>query len=282
MARTALRRLLMGLSTVSGLANRGFFIPYRYADDLAASGADCFPGVQARLDEHKERFRSVLEHMDSLTDDLLAIGGLPPPEPRWTQDWFPGLDAAVAYCMVRVHQPTRIVEVGSGHSTRFFARAVRDGGLSTDITAIDPAPRADLANVGVSAVRKTVQAAGDEPFRMLQNGDVLSIDSSHILMPGSDVDVLFNRIFPLLPGGVLIHVHDMFLPDGYPQEWHWRGYNEQLAVAMLLEDSSTDVLWASHYVRTRMQDDVNNSIAGRIEMPSGAIESSLWFRKSGY
>src|SRR5262245_31183128 len=74
--------------------------------------------------------------------ELEAIGPDAPPAPRWNQDWFPRLDAAAAYAMVRALRPKRIVEVGSGHSTRFLARAVADGGLDTRITAIDPEPRA--------------------------------------------------------------------------------------------------------------------------------------------
>ena len=54
-------------------------------------------------------------------------------------------------------------------------------------------------------------------------------------MPGTDVDFLLNRILPALPAGVLVHVHDVFLPDDYPADWEWRGYNEQLGVAALIQ-----------------------------------------------
>jgi hypothetical protein len=54
--------------------------------------------------------------------------------------------------------------------------------------------------------------------------------SAHILMPGTDVDILFNHVLPGLRRGVLVHVHDIFLPDDYPPEWEWRGYNEQLGL----------------------------------------------------
>ena len=67
-----------------------------------------------------------------------------PPEPRWNQDWLPRLDALAAYVTVRQVRPARIVETGAGHSTRFLARAVRDGGLNTEITSLDPEPRATL------------------------------------------------------------------------------------------------------------------------------------------
>src|SRR5204863_425837 len=83
-------------------------------------------------------------------------GHAPPPAPRWDQDWFPRLDAAAAYTMVRTLGPKRIVEVGCGHSTRFMARAVADGRLATSIIAIDPAPRAKLEGLNVRWLKQEV------------------------------------------------------------------------------------------------------------------------------
>ncbi|MFX7914564.1 class I SAM-dependent methyltransferase, partial [Acinetobacter baumannii] len=81
-------------------------------------------------------------------------------------------------------------------------------------------------------------------FAALAAGDVLFIDSSHVLMPGSDVDLLFNQVLPRLKPGVLVHIHDIFLPDDYPASWGWRGYNEQQGVACLLQ-GGWRLLWAS-------------------------------------
>ena len=61
---------------------------------------------------------------------------------------------------MRETKPARIVEVGSGHSTRFMARAVRDGGLATAITAIDPAPRADIEGTGATLIRRPSRTPG--------------------------------------------------------------------------------------------------------------------------
>ena len=279
MLRSSLRRLLMGLTTLSGLSQRGFFIPYRYADGVGATQRGAFTSLSEILDNSVEDFARILELMDNYAEALLSLGVNPPPAPRWTQDWFPGLDGAAAYCIVRDRKPSRIVEVGSGHSTRFLAQAIRDEGLQTRITAIDPAPRADLDGLGVECVRNTVQEVSLDTFQQLESGDILSIDSSHILMPGTDVDILFNRVIPGLPTGVLVHIHDMFLPDGYPDDWKWRGYNEQLAVATMLDGTRSKILWASHYVRARMNAVVQGGTAAQIELPAGARESSLWFRK---
>ena len=86
----------------------------------------------------------------------------------------------------------------------------------------------------VRVVPSTLQAAPAEVFDGLKAGDVLFIDSSHILMPGSDVDILLNRVLPRLPAGVLVHIHDIFLPFDYPAIWGWRNYNEQQGVVPLL------------------------------------------------
>jgi len=282
MTRGILRRLWMGVLTILHIAPRGFFIPYRYADQTPDTAPNSFEGARALFAKAEPDFQNLLTHMDTLESAFDAIGDMPSPAPRWQQDWFSGLDAAVAYVMVNKHAPRRIVEIGCGHSTRFFARAVSDGGLNTQITAIDPAPRAALEGVGVKFVKATVQTVGRAHFDDLERGDVLSIDSSHIVMPGTDVDILLNRVLPRLPGGVYIHIHDMFLPDGYPPSWSWRGYNEQLAVAALMEGGGYRPLWASYYARTRMQGAIDvSSVARSLPVPDSAHETSLWLIKEG-
>lgn len=226
----------------------------------------------------EDRFRDVLGWIDAYADDLLALDG-PAPEPRWTQDWFPRLDGAAAYAIVRRTGPRRIVEIGSGHSTRFMARAVRDGGHGTLVTAVDPAPRADIRRLPVAHVAKAVQHADPSVFADLAAGDVLFIDTSHVVMPGSDVDHLFSTILPALPAGVLVHVHDVVLPDDYPADWRWRGYNEQAAVLAWLAAGGLVPLFASHYVATRMADALRTGVVGRIPLPTGARETSLWMEK---
>lgn len=271
------------METLLGLRKQGFFIPYRYADtiDTADDAIPAYPWLEARFNGAEASFRQVLDAMESLAGDLDAIDNENPPEPRWKQDWFPGLDAAAAYTLVRTAKPARIVEIGSGHSTRFLARAVRDGGLDTKITAIDPAPRADLSRLtGIDLVLSVVQGADHAVFKALKAGDVLSIDSSHILMPGTDVDLLFSEIVPALPPGVLLHIHDIFLPWPYPAKWEWRGYNEQQGVAAMIGADGWDILWSSAYVRRVLAKTLQEPHpAKRLLPPDGAFESSLWLKK---
>jgi hypothetical protein len=219
---------------------------------------------------------SLLSWIESYARELEAIGSEPAPAPRWNQDWFPRLDAAAAYAMVRETKPRRIVEVGSGHSTRFMARAVADGGLATRITAIDPAPRASIEALGVEWLRMPVQRVA--AFPALGQGDILFIDSSHQLKPGSDVDFLLNAVLPLLPAGVRVHFHDIFLPDDYPAAWAWRRYNEQAAVASLIESNLFQIEFASHALVSRSPEKIRGVLA-RLPLVPGAIESSLWLTR---
>jgi predicted O-methyltransferase YrrM len=215
--------------------------------------------------------------IESYASDLEAIGSGPPPAPRWNQDWFPRLDAAAAYAMVRSTRPRRIVEVGSGHSTRFLARAVADGGLDTRITAIDPQPRASIEALPVDWVRMPVQRVA--AFPALGAGDILFIDSSHQLKPGSDVEFLMKAVLPLLPAGVRVHFHDIFLPDDYPPQWAWRRYNEQAAVASLINHDVFQVEFASHATVT-LEPEKLQGVLKRLPLLPGAIESSLWLIKN--
>jgi hypothetical protein len=274
--RGRLRRFWFGLQTVSGLRRRGYFAPSRYAAE--ADPTICISSeLEARFAAAAGDMRDRLANLEAYADAFAAIGRDPAPAPRWTQDWFPRLDAATAYAMTREYTPRRIVEVGAGHSTRFFCRAVTDGALDTEVVTIDPHPRAAPGDLPfLQILRAPVQRAGADVFRDLAPGDILSIDSGHVLMPGSDVDFLLNAVLPQLPPGVLLHVHDIFLPDPYPAEWGWRGYNEQTAIAPLIHQDVWKVLFASRYAATRLQDAVAKSAVAALPLEPGAFECGLW------
>jgi len=275
-----LRRLVFGLATLLGFAKRGFFLPYRYAGDIAAPGLRApYAAIEALMRSRAAFFEEQLDRIERHARALEAIGKDAPPAPRWTQDWFPRLDAAVAYALVRDLAPKKIVEIGSGHSTRFMARAVADGGLTTELVAVDPVPRAAIRGLPLRFWQTTLDGAPAEIFAAIAPGDMLFVDSSHILMPGSDVDTVFNRLMPGLPAGALIHVHDIFLPEDYPAHWDWRGYNEQNALASLIQSGGYEVLFASRYVATRMAERLGRGVLARLPLVEGALETSLWLRK---
>jgi predicted O-methyltransferase YrrM len=237
-------------------------------------------GFEALFRAAAPRFREILALIDRHAAALAAIAGDVPPQPRWDQDWFPRLDAAAAYALLRARRPQRVVEIGSGHSTRFMARAIADGGLATELASIDPSPRAAIAPLPIRHLRIRLEEAGPAPLEALGAGDVLFIDSSHKLLPGNDVALLFGEAIPRLPAGALLHVHDIFLPDPYPAEWGWRAYTEATLVAALLAGGGFTILWSSRYAATRLADAVAGSAAGRLPLVAGAWESSLWLEKT--
>lgn len=231
------------------------------------------------LAHQKPVFAAQLQQLARYQRDFAKFGGAPP-APRFEQDWFPRLDAAIAYGMVRDRSPARIVEIGSGHSTRIMARAIADGALATVFTAIDPKPRAPLTGMPIHHVTSRLQDASAAPIQALASGDFLFVDSSHILRPGSDVELLFSSLLSALPVGAVVHIHDVFLPDAYPANWAWRNYNEQEALAALLVTGGWMPIFASHYVLTRMAREFAASIAAELLLPGGAIESSFWMEKT--
>jgi hypothetical protein len=270
------RRLRFGLSTVLGLTPLGFFIPYRYAGSVTPGD---YPALQPLFEASRPGFRDVLAAIEACADDLRRIARGEGPA-RFDQGWFPRLDAAASYALVRREKPARIVEIGSGHSTRFLARAVADADLPTRITCIDPAPRATLNGLAVEHVPSLLRDADPGIFESLCAGDILFIDSSHIAMPGTDVDRLMLDVLPRLAGGVLVHVHDITLPYAYPTAWAWRAYNEQIPVGALLQGGAYDLVFASHYVARTFGASLLRGVIAELPLAEGAHETSLWLRKA--
>jgi predicted O-methyltransferase YrrM len=274
-AKASWRRLGLGLRTLLGGRPGGFFIPYRHAAGVAAGA---YPALESVFAASLPDMLGWLARIESIADRLRALDG-PPPVPRWRQDWFPRLDGAALYTIVRLGRPRRILEIGSGHSTRFLAQAVADAGLDCAITCIDPQPRAELGRLPVALHRRLLAAADAHHAAELEAGDILLVDSSHVAMPGSDVDLLLNAVLPRLRPGVLIHVHDIFLPDPYPAGWAWRGYNEQIAVGCLIHGGGYALRFSSHYLATRHAKRLGEGVIGQLPLAPGAFESSLWLEK---
>ncbi|MEZ5830808.1 MAG: class I SAM-dependent methyltransferase [Dongiaceae bacterium] len=275
------RRLCFGLDTLLSLDRLGFFIPYRHARSVTPPAR--YEAIAALFEAALPEMQSSLDALEALAEDLQRIQhDAPAPEPRWGQDWFCGLDAAMLYAQIRRHRPARIVEIGSGHSTRFAARAIADGELDCRLIAIDPEPRANLGTLRVEWHRATLQQAlksgGDALFGELHPGDLLFVDSSHIMMPGTDVELILTEMLPRLPEGTLVHIHDMFLPDPYPDSWAWRGYNEQGAVAAMIAGGGWDILFASRFAQQQFAERLRSGPLGAIVNVAAPV-TSLWLAK---
>lgn len=156
--------------------------------------------------------------------------------------FFTGADACVYYALIRHLKPRRIVEVGSGYSTRIASLAVARNeaeGNPGEIICIEPypEPRLTKSNARFTLVEKSVQEIPLSFFEYLSKNDILLIDSSHVATIGSDVCYEFLDIFPRLKPEVWVHVHDIFFPRDYPPAWvtgERRAYNEQYLLEAFL------------------------------------------------
>ena len=175
-----------------------------------------------------------------------------PTEPAGPLDFYLGNnqfgsgDAEYWYQLIRAVKPKRIIEIGSGNSTLMAIRAIRrntgdDPGYACVHTCIEPYEMPWLETSGVRVVREKVENMNGSFFSALQDGDILFIDSSHIIRPHGDVLYEYLELLPTLNPGVIVHVHDIFSPKNYPEEWvvdDVRFWNEQYLLEAFLSQNN--------------------------------------------
>jgi predicted O-methyltransferase YrrM len=171
--------------------------------------------------------------------------------------YLEAVDAEALYCMVRHHRPGRVIEVGSGFSTLVTRMAIQANGGGTRLLSIDPQPRTTIRSAIDEHVAQPVETLAPAFFDQLEANDILFVDSSHTLAGGGDVAFLFLEVLPRLRPGVLVHVHDIFLPYEYPPRWIAAGNTEQyLLLAFLAFNRAFQVLWPGACVRGRHLDEL--------------------------
>ena len=178
---------------------------------------------------------------------------------------FESVDGEILYCMIRHFKPKRIIEIGSGNSTYLSAQAIlknkEENGQEYELIAIEPYPNAIL-KAGFPGLSELIPAKiQDIPlseFSKLKENDILFIDSSHVLKIGSDVQYEYLEILPRLNKGVVVHIHDIFLPAEYKKDWvlkDYRFWTEQyLLQAFLAFNDSFEILWAGSYMHIKHPD----------------------------
>ncbi|MBX2889960.1 MAG: class I SAM-dependent methyltransferase [Saprospiraceae bacterium] len=191
--------------------------------------------IQANRAEYVENLRAMLSFKENLQTIKPMAQENNPDNPGWNNGFLPGLDIAGIYTMLAKYRPARYVEVGSGNSTKVAFKAKKEQNLPTEIISIDPFPRAEIDHLANSIIRQPFENVDFAPFLAeFKAGDILFIDNSHRILPNSDAMVFFLEVLPRLPLGVLVHIHDIYLPYDYPQFMCDRFYSEQYGLAMFL------------------------------------------------
>lgn len=193
-------------------------------------------------------------------------------------------DCDMYYLMIRNQKPKRIIEIGSGYSTLVAIDAIKKNaaeGHSTEMTCIEPYEMEWLEKkVEINVIREPVEKVSMSVFKTLQEGDILFIDSSHIIRPENDVLFEYLELLPELNKGVIIHIHDIFSPRHYRAEWlkdEFRFWNEQyLLEAFLYYNDSFEVM----YVINQLKNDAYAACVQKLMHVTPESEpASFWMRK---
>jgi predicted O-methyltransferase YrrM len=245
------------------------------------------PGVDIREEQQQQLLSEIVA---KFKNEFTAI-----PEGASTQEFryyrgntaFEAVDAEMLFGIIRLLKPRRMYEVGSGFSTLLAADALRRNhadGYSCRFIAIEPYPSAKLQTELTPEVelwRVPVQQVSLEEFRSLTKGDILFIDSSHMCKIGSDVQFLFLEVLPRIRPGVVVHVHDIFMPVEYAKHWvlDWhRFWNEQYLLQTFLSfNGAFEVLWAGYWMHTKHPDLLTKAFPS---YKAGVWPGSFWFRRT--
>lgn len=290
----ARRRLRYALSGALGAYPNGhFYSPVCDPVALKAARAELWPAPPQHLAGIDFNDASHIEILDGWFPRHLGAFDYAEDAPQDAQSaryytgntQFSWLDARVLFVLLRELRPRRVIEVGSGFSSLLMADVnQRFLGGACDIRCIEPYPRPFLEN-GVAGIakliRERVQALPLSTFATLEAGDILFIDSSHVSKTGSDVNHLFFEVLPTLKPGVLIHIHDVFLPAEYLELWaiaENRSWNEQyLLRALLMYSTAFAPVFGSSYAWLHHRPSVLRALG--VSEKDGYGGGSFWIRR---
>ncbi len=234
--------------------------------DLKAAGQ---LDLLRRLKQHSAVFRTLREKKE------INVWGTPD---RIANGMFHTPDAEIYAGLIMEFAPSQIVEIGSGFSTRIARVALDAAGNSAPLIAVDPQPRCDVQPMVSRLLQQPIEDVDLGNFDVAP-GSILFIDSSHICRTGGDLPRIFCQILPSLPPGVLVHVHDIFIPYDYPVCYQRGLWNEQYLLHALLSGSRRfEVVLASHFLSRFHPDVLRDAISPDAGRDKHSFGASFWFR----
>jgi hypothetical protein len=203
---------------------------------------------------------------------------------------FESVDAEVYWILLRASKPRLVLEIGSGWSTVLADQALAANeaeGREGRVLVVEPEPGGMVRELARRSPRVQLapappRIATGAPFDQLKERDILFIDLSHVCKIGSDVQFQILELLPRIRPGVLVHVHDVFLPGEYPRDWvlgpERRFWNEQyLLHAFLAFNRAFEVVWGSAWMHANHPDLLERKIASYRR--TARRPGSLWLRR---
>jgi hypothetical protein len=200
-------------------------------------GKPLHPQIAEKFERQRAEFAELLDRISQSGEILASVPLEGDPQsitPYWKNSFFGYLDGAALIGILTRKAPVRYMEIGSGNSTKFARHAIKSAGLLTKIISLDPEPRAQIDALCDTSIRQRLEDCDLSLFDQLEPGDILFFDGSHRVFTNSDVTVFFLELMPRLKPGVIVHIHDIFLPLDYPPKWQRRMYSEQYLLAAML------------------------------------------------
>jgi predicted O-methyltransferase YrrM len=235
----------------------------------------------------------LLESFQAFIQEFLQIPNTPPSSPcEYTRTLidYPQVDAHILYSMIRKYQPKRIIEIGSGVSSLLSVTALKKNieinGNHGTITAIEPYPKEYLEKClvdGNKLIKNKVEEIPLAEFEQLEENDILFIDSSHTVKINNDVIYEVLEILPRLKKGVLIHIHDIFLPLPYSKEMvkdrHIFWTEQYLVQAFLAFNDFFEVIWSAAALKFYEPEKLKSSFPDIFTENPDFIPGALWIKK---
>lgn len=201
---------------------------------------------------------------------------------------FEAGDSEFLYSIIRKLKPKKMIEIGSGFSTRmslcaFEKNKSQDDQYKYEFSCIEPYEHHLISSLNVNLIKNKVEDIDIEFFKSLNENDILFIDSSHIIRPNGDVLYEIQNILPILNRGVIIHIHDIFTPNHYPFEWlknHILWNEQYLVEAFLTNNNNYEIIGALNYLKHNHWNDISRKfpiLAKNNDAEPGSIYNSSRF-----
>lgn len=213
------------------------------------------PGINFNIDKQldllsKFNFNSEIIEISKLQENQLNYSFLKGP--------FLAGDSEILFNIIRLNKPKKIIEIGCGHSSLMIQHAIKynkfeDQEYKCNHICIEPYEAGWVEKLDVEFIKKKVEDLDLELFKSLESGDILFIDSTHIIRPKGDVLFEYLELLPNMKSGVLVHIHDIFSPKDYLDEWVNDGvsfWNEQyLLEAFLSCNKEFEIICALNFLK---------------------------------